>query len=164
MKRNWWVNTMLLTNPDTQIYSNIKTMTKGAIKVANFGMNFNFAFKPLNLTSSVGDVTAAQSVELLFDSMTAISIFRMVLLFVCFCGVLSSSQNASAWIAGTISIIRNVTWGVIPRAMSPAQLKDPIIPAEPVPEAQAVIVFLEYRWNWLICFYIKSKETRMSSA
>lgn len=87
---------ILLTNPDTQIYSNIKTMTKGAINVANFGMNFNFAFKPLNLTSSVGNVTAAQSVELLFDSMTAMSIVRMVLLFVCFCGVLSSSQNASA--------------------------------------------------------------------
>lgn len=69
----------LLTSPDTQIYSNIKTMTNGAIKVNNFGMNFSFAFRPLNLICAGSGVTHSGKQLLLFDSITAISIFRIVL-------------------------------------------------------------------------------------
>lgn len=131
----------LLTNPDTQMYSNIKTMTNGAIKVNNFGMNFNFAFRPLNFICAGGGNSGKQL--LLFDSITAISIFRMVLLIIFVWGERNRIQNAAAWITGTISMKRSVSWGETPSAIRPAQLTEPIIPADPVPDAHAVITFLK---------------------
>lgn len=46
---------------------------------------------------------------------------------------------------GTISIRCNTLRGDIPNAISPAQLNDPITPAEPVPDDHAVIAFLDQR-------------------
>lgn len=75
------------------MYSNIKTITSGAMNPANFGTNFNLAFKPLNLTSSDG---STKSDPQLFDSIVVISIGPTPLFSVCFCGERSKNQNVSA--------------------------------------------------------------------
>lgn len=45
---------------------------------------------------------------------------------------------------GITNMIRNVLRGVTPSAINPAQLKDPIIPLDPVPDAYAVKTRLKY--------------------
>lgn len=68
-KHENFVESQALTNPETHMYSNTKTITNGAMKLASVGINFNFAFKPLNFTSYGG----MSSDELLFDSIVAMS-------------------------------------------------------------------------------------------
>lgn len=126
------------------MYSNIKTMTSGAMKPANFGTNFNLAFKPLNLTSSDG---STQSEPQSFDSIVTISTGPTLVLSFCFRGERSKNQNVSACIAGITSIRRSTSRGDIPSAIRPAQLNEPTIPADPVPDDQAVITFLMYRYE-----------------
>lgn len=116
----------------------------GRINDDNCGRNFNFALKPLNFSSCTAGCVS-HSVEHSFDSIAEISVILLLLLLcVCCCGALSNSQNVAACITGIISMIRNVSEGESPSAMRPAQLNEPIIPADPVPDAHAVNTFLEY--------------------
>lgn len=116
------------------MYSNINTMTKGVMKVASFGTNFNLAFKLFNLFSRSGKT---QSGVQLFASKSPFDV-----LITWFVGYRNKNQNVAAWIAGTINIICSVSRGEIPSAIKPAQLIEPIIPADPVPDDHAAITFL----------------------
>lgn len=62
-----------------------------------------------------------------------------------FAGRRSKNQKVAAWIAGTTSMHRNTFGGEIPIDISPAQLSEPTIPAEPVPDDHAVNTFLNAR-------------------
>lgn len=113
-------------------------MTNGIIKPASFGTNFNFALTPLIFSSLIGWLTL-RGVQLI-DSIVAILITPPSV--ACSLGERNKNQNVAAWITGTISISRSVSRGVTPSAIRPAQLIEPIIPAEPVPLDHAVMHFL----------------------
>lgn len=57
-------------------------------------------------------------------------------------GSFNINKNVTSWMVGTMSIRRSVAFDVKPMLNNPAYVKDPVIPAAPVPEAQATITFL----------------------
>lgn len=112
------------------------------MNVSNDGKNFNLASKPLNLFLTFGRTQFGWQIV---DSIVAISSFPDWPEFLaCVMGERKSNQKAAAWIGGTISINRNVSCGWKPKAVIAAQLVDPIIPLEPVPDDQAAITFLKF--------------------
>lgn len=154
-----------LTNPETQMYSNRKTINNGTMKFQSLGTNFNLVFTSFNWTSNGG---IRQSGVQSLDSMVAMVVTDLVPNSATFFGgVRNKNQNVAAWMAGTTSIQRSTFGGDIPNDIRPAQLSEPIIPAEPVPDDHAVITFLEVRQrltNWfkqlndlLLCSLCKSK-------
>lgn len=57
-------------------------------------------------------------------------------------GSFNMNKNVISWIVGTKSIRRSVAFGVKPIHSNAVYDNDPVTPAAPVPEAQAIITFL----------------------
>lgn len=128
---------MILTKPETQVYSNIKTITSGAINVNRGGSDFSLALMPLNLSSMA--VVDGHFVQ----SMVAITISGILISSRFFCGVRSISQNVIASKTGIISIIFIAVRGCIPANVVKAAYDiEPSTPAAPVPDDQAGITRL----------------------
>lgn len=135
------------------------------MKFQSLGMNLNLAFTSFNWTSNGGIPQSVQSGMQLFDSMVLISTGLTLNSATFFDGFRSKNQNVAAWMAGTTSMQRNTFGGVIPSDIRPAQHREPMMPAEPVPDDHAVITFLEVRQmliNDLLCAY-HAKQTNYLS-